>query len=160
MELYHGSNVKVEYPQIIQSNRTLDFGPGFYTTSDMNQAIRWAKLQTMRRKIGSPCVSVYKLLEDRLEHNIKVLNFEKPNMEWLNFVAQNRKGVYTGEKYDIVIGPVANDNTMPVINDYINGSISDEIAVMMLMPQKLSNQYAFLTRKGLGCIELGGVLDV
>lgn len=36
----HGSNVKVEKPKIIISNRTLDFGAGFYTTSDKSQAIR------------------------------------------------------------------------------------------------------------------------
>ena len=30
MYLYHGSNMKVETPQLILSNRTLDFGSGFY----------------------------------------------------------------------------------------------------------------------------------
>ena len=50
MYLYHGSNMKVETPQLILSNRTLDFGSGFYTTSDESQATRWAKLQTKRRK--------------------------------------------------------------------------------------------------------------
>lgn len=44
MILYHGSNVKVEQPKIIVSNRTLDFGAGFYITSDENQAMKWAKL--------------------------------------------------------------------------------------------------------------------
>lgn len=39
MYLYHGSNMKVETPQLILSNRTLDFGSGFYTTSDELQAI-------------------------------------------------------------------------------------------------------------------------
>ena len=160
MKLYHGSNVTVECPKIIDSNRTLDFGPGFYTTSDINQATRWAQLQTMRRKKGKPYVTMYNFLEENLDANINVLKFDKPNKEWLKFVAENRKGIYKGMQYDIVIGPVANDNTMPVINDYINGNINDDIAVMMLMPQKLSNQYAFLTNKGLAYIELGGVLDV
>ena len=34
MELYHGSNISVEKPKIIQSERALDFGEGFYLTSD------------------------------------------------------------------------------------------------------------------------------
>ena len=64
----------------------------------------------------------------------------------------NRKGVYTGKKYDIVIGPVANDNTMPVINDYMMGNINEETALILLKPQKLSDQYAFLTQKGLSVL--------
>ena len=49
MILYHGSNIAVTEPQIIVSNRALDFGAGFYTTSSEEQAIRWAKLQALRR---------------------------------------------------------------------------------------------------------------
>ena len=52
MILYHGSNIAVTEPQIIVSNRALDFGAGFYTTSSEEQAIRWAKLQALRRGKG------------------------------------------------------------------------------------------------------------
>jgi hypothetical protein len=34
MKIYHGSNVIVEKPKIMQSERMLDFGTGFYTTSN------------------------------------------------------------------------------------------------------------------------------
>lgn len=37
MILYHGSLDIVEHPQILEPNRPLDFGSGFYTTTD-NQA--------------------------------------------------------------------------------------------------------------------------
>ena len=46
MLLYHGSNVAVQKPKIIISNRTLDFGFGFYTTSSEIQAQKWAVTQT------------------------------------------------------------------------------------------------------------------
>ena len=59
MILYHGSNIEVTKPQIIVSNRALDFGAGFYTTSSEDQAIRWAKLQALRRGKGIPTVSAY-----------------------------------------------------------------------------------------------------
>ena len=90
----------------------------------------------------------------RKESEIK---FDLPNKEWLNFVADNRKGIYSGKKYDIVIGPVANDNTMPVINDYMSGNISEEIALVLLMPQKLSDQYAFLTERSLELLNVRGI---
>ena len=35
--------------------------------------------------------------------------FVKPDLEWLNFVVDNRKGLYKGTCYDIVFGPVANE---------------------------------------------------
>ena len=41
--LYHGSNIVVKEPLASSSRKNLDFGPGFYTTSDFNQAVSWAK---------------------------------------------------------------------------------------------------------------------
>ena len=43
MILYHGSNVQVSTPKILVTNRMLDFGAGFYTTSNRQQAVKWAK---------------------------------------------------------------------------------------------------------------------
>lgn len=157
MKLYHGSNVEVVSPKIIVSNRTLDFGAGFYTTSSLEQAKRWAYLQAIRRKEGKPIVTTYEFNEQLVGEEIKILHFESAGKEWLNFVTENRKGIYRGEKYDIVIGPVANDNTMPVISDYMSGSISEETALTLLMPQKLTDQYAFLTVKGLNFLKTGGM---
>lgn len=42
MVLYHGSNVEVREPELIPSKRLLDFGAGFYLTSDFEQAKKWA----------------------------------------------------------------------------------------------------------------------
>ena len=46
MILYHGSNVAVEKPVLIKQNRFLDFGFGFYTTTNKEQAIDFAKKVT------------------------------------------------------------------------------------------------------------------
>ncbi|MBR4199077.1 MAG: DUF3990 domain-containing protein [Bacteroidales bacterium] len=46
MILYHGSLEIVESPKILEPNRPLDFGSGFYTTSSMQQARKWVKLRT------------------------------------------------------------------------------------------------------------------
>lgn len=50
MIIYHGSNVIVEQPKIIKGERMLDFGTGFYTTSNKEQAIRWAQRVSERRE--------------------------------------------------------------------------------------------------------------
>ena len=148
MILYHGSNVEVKQPRIIISNRTLDFGAGFYTTSSEAQAEKWARTQTLRRREGKPTVTVYEFDEVKAAE-ASVLRFEAAEWEWLRYVTDNRKGIYRGAKMDIVIGPVADDNTMPVINDYVAGVIDETTALILLKPQKLSDQYAFLTWKGL-----------
>ena len=49
MILYHGSNVVVSGPKLIQQNRFLDFGFGFYTTTNKKQAIGFADKVYKRR---------------------------------------------------------------------------------------------------------------
>lgn len=151
MILYHGSNIEVSEPQIIVSNRALDFGAGFYTTSSEDQAIRWARLQALRRGKGTPVVSAYEF-DEAQARTLRILRFSAANGDWLRYVTDNRKSAYCGEKYDVVIGPVANDNTMPVISDYMAGTINEETALILLKPQKLADQYAFLTWKGLSML--------
>lgn len=43
MTLYHGSNVTVQVPKLIVPFRALDFGVGFYTTTNRDQASDFAK---------------------------------------------------------------------------------------------------------------------
>lgn len=50
MILYHGSNMTVEKPRLIKQNRYLDFGFGFYTTTNRDQAVNFAQKVTERRK--------------------------------------------------------------------------------------------------------------
>lgn len=155
MILYHGSNVLVSKPKILVTNRMLDFGAGFYTTSSREQAAKWAKTQNIRRKNGSPIISIFDF-DEEVSQGVSILKFDSANREWLRFVTDNRKGMYIGEKYDLVIGPVANDNTMPVINNYMSGMIDEETALILLNPQKLSDQYAFLTEKGISVLKFDG----
>lgn len=43
MKVYHGSIDIVEFPEICKSNRTLDYGRGFYATTSYEQAEAWVK---------------------------------------------------------------------------------------------------------------------
>lgn len=62
----------------------------FYTTSNLEQAKRWAYLQTIRRKKGTPIVTYYGFDENNTD-TLNILKFDSPNKEWLNFVADNTK---------------------------------------------------------------------
>lgn len=59
MILYHGSNVAVEHPKLIRQNRYLDFGFGFYTTTNRDQAVNFAQRVTEHRKTGAATLNIY-----------------------------------------------------------------------------------------------------
>ena len=150
MILYHGSNLEVRQPRIMDRLRALDFGAGFYTTSSRDQAVKWAKAVVKRRQTGAPCIIRYYLNEADL-NGIRVLKFDSPSEKWLDFVVQNRRGLPQAS-FDLVIGPVANDATLPVIDDYMDGKYTKKEAIDRLLPQNLTDQYAFLTPKALSVL--------
>ena len=149
MLLYHGSNIEVSNPQILEADRRLDFGKGFYLTSSYEQAKRWAELTVKRRGIGKEIVSVFEF-DDTSVSDLKILHFTQAQREWLEYVTMNRKNqTIPNDDYDIVIGPVANDKTMPVISLYFSGIYDIEETIKRLMPQKLCDQYTFRTEKAI-----------
>ena len=156
--LYHGSNQPVENPKILESKRALDFGAGFYLTSSINQAEKWAKSVTLRRGIGKPILNIFEFNEN--VNDLKVLKFEKANGDWLDYVVKNRKKMPLIENYDLIIGPVANDSTLPVINDYIDGKYTKEEAINHLLPQNLKDQFTFVTAKALKYLKFTGVKEI
>jgi hypothetical protein len=59
MTLYHGSNRAVEKPNLFLSRKNLDFGAGFYTTVNRDQAVDFARKVTARKGQANSLVSVY-----------------------------------------------------------------------------------------------------
>lgn len=139
MILYHGSNVTVEKPVLVKQNRFLDFGFGFYTTTNKEQAKDFAVKVTDKRKNGTATLNIYEVDETKAFAECKVLSFDEPDEAWLDFVAQNRQGMYSGEKYDLIYGPVANDDVYRTITLYMTGILSKEQTLEALKIRKLYN---------------------
>lgn len=159
MKLYHGSNVIVKTPKILEPVRSLDFGAGFYLTTDFEQAKKWSILKTERSGIGRPTVSVYEILEEDMK-KLCILKFDSANKNWLEFVSMNRKNEIIEENSDIIIGPVANDNTMPVITLYLRGDYDVNEALKRLLPQKLKDQIVFKNEKSLSYLKFVEVINI
>lgn len=159
MILYHGSNVEVKEPILLKVQRELDFGKGFYTTSDMEQAARWAWRTAKRRGESSAFVTVYEVNEDELK-NIRLLSFDSPNVEWLNLVVKNRKGEYIAGDWDIISGPVADDQTAQVIDLYLEGAYDEEEAIRRFLTQKLKDQYTFKTKEAINLLKYKEVITL
>lgn len=158
MILYHGSNVTVNEPKLIKQNRYLDFGFGFYTTTNKAQAIGFAEKVTRRRKEGTRTVSIYEIDSEKAFAECSVLNFEGPNEEWLDFVSQNRSGNYDGKEYDFIFGPVANDDVYTTFTLYSAGILTKEQTVEALKVKKLYNQLVLTSTKALSYLKFIGTV--
>lgn len=75
MRLFHGSTVTVKRPNIQKGRKATDFGKGFYTTTNFEQAKKWALLKKNREQSEKAIVSVYEVPDDILDREYPVLRF-------------------------------------------------------------------------------------
>lgn len=59
-------------------------------------------------------------------------------------------------EYDVVVGPVADDNTMETVQLYMAGILTSNEAVERLRYSKVNNQVSFHTEKALQNLKLVG----
>lgn len=150
--LYHGSNLAVDEPRLIGQTRGLDFGAGFYLTTNEAQAARFSEIVINRRKSGIATVSVYEFNMEVVDSTLSVRRFESADAEWLRFVTDNRLKTYEGVSYDVVIGAVANDTVMPTIQAYLGGFLNEEAALITLKTSRLVDQVCLKSEKALSLL--------
>lgn len=144
--VYHGTNADFDMISLEQSHNKRDFGKGFYTTVLKQQAIEWAKRLCLRRDSGKPYVYEYLLCETA---GLKVRHFDALTLDWLDFIKENRTNGKYRHPYDVIIGPVADDNTMETVQLYITGILNAEEAMSRLRYSKINNQISFHTERAL-----------
>ena len=102
MKLYHGSTVVVKQPNIRIGRKNTDFGKGFYTTTDFDQAARWARIRSRRAGSEVAIVSVYEIDDNLLQNkDFNIMEYHRATEQWLNFVVNNRRTAPL-HNYDIV----------------------------------------------------------
>lgn len=151
MKLYHGSLEIVEHPMILQPNRLLDYGKGFYATTSEQQSKEWVERRMRESESDGGYVNIYEF-DDRKIQELKCLLFSKPTKEWAEFVMANRTQKGFTHDYDIVYGPVANDRVYLQFGLYESGAISVETLIRELKTYKLIDQYLFHTEKALSTL--------
>ncbi len=171
MTLYHGSYMIVSDPDLSKCKEGKDFGRGFYVTTSLQQAERFAgtsvkkavsnRIISKDSKIGYVSSFTYK-------HNQEssIYEFEDADPDWLHCVVTHRrphlfpKEVFRWKEYDILCGKIANDNTNLVITAYMDGLYgslfshdADMIAIHFLEPENLKNQVCFRTESVMKCLQ-------
>jgi len=157
IKVYHGSDIIVNKPEIKQPVRALDFGYGFYTTTNIKQAGSFAKKVQDRNSSKETHISIYKL-NIALIKKLSVLYFDKPYKKWLDFVSSNRNGTYHGKVYDVIYGPVANDTVFKTFIAYQNGILNEKETLKRLKIRNLYNQLVFTNEEALECLLFIGEL--
>ena len=147
MIVYHGSDVIVETPDVDHSFRPLDFGKGFYVTTNREQAVRWANRKADLKNSKTAYVNVYELLSDDSE--LRVKTFSDDLQEWIDFVCACRDGGTEYQDYDVIKGKVANDKVFRVVDLYREGIWDKERALEEIKVYPGYDQIAFITQKAI-----------
>jgi hypothetical protein len=121
LRLYHGT-LQANARSIVSRGGVVgrgrpgtDFGPGFYTTSDLDAAVEWAAQLASKRYRRIPAVVTAELDRESLAA-LSVLSFARGDgaaNDFWSFVIHCRSGARhhgrrtpTGPFYDVVVGPV------------------------------------------------------
>ncbi|XME03309.1 DUF3990 domain-containing protein [Lachnospiraceae bacterium C1.1] len=144
--IFHGSNVEVAHPRIIQNGFYKDFGYGFYCTNIEKQAKRWA----LTRR-GDSVVNKYKYTENE---NLKIKSFSEMTDEWVDFVAECRRGKL--HEYDIVEGPMADDQIWNFVEGFLEGKITRQAFWELVKFNHPTHQVVFCTDEALQTLEFEG----
>ena len=166
--LYHGSYCEVRTPDISKCRQYKDFGRGFYLTTDLNQAKKFAQISHRKAVENGLTTNMDKYVScfeytDDPELNIKI--FETADIEWLHcVVAHRRKKLFTDitetmRHIDVIGGKIANDDTNMTITAYIIGTFgqpgtsqADNLCISLLLPERLKDQYCFRTQAALNTL--------
>ena len=159
MILYHGSDVRVKDPIIIQSEKGKDFGCAFYLTPIKEQAERMAKRKQRMNKSATAIVSVFEWNENEKD-GLKCKLFKSPDLEWLNMIIECRTNSSFKHGYDVVEGKIADDKVGETILFVIDGVIKKEDALERLKFQKINSQLAFCTEKALKTLQFTDSYEV
>ena len=159
MRLYHGSTVAVRKPSLRPGRSNADFGKGFYTTTNPEQAERWAHIKQEREEAPRAVVSVYEFDEMLLDNpDWSIRHFDGADESWLYFVTNCRKS--RGHDFDLVFGPVANDKVFTTVNLFESGVLSAEAAILQLKAYKTYDQLSFPSQRVIGALKFVEAYEV
>ena len=86
MIIYRGSDRRIEAPKILEPNRALDFGRGFYTTLNEVHAGGFANKVKDRLHSTAGVVNVYEVDIEQMKADLQFVWFDAPDEAWLEYV--------------------------------------------------------------------------
>lgn len=166
MKLYHGSNLFIDEIDLAKCRPYKDFGRGFYLTDIPEQADKMAH-RVARLYGGTPVINTYDIDTDALmSSGLCIRCFKTADSAWAHFVMNNRNRYFTDiqstecntdNKYDVVIGPVANDDLALLFRQFASGMITEDVLIHEMRYKILTSQYSFHTVSALRFLQKAGM---
>ena len=157
MQVFHGSDVRIEKIDLAKSEFFKDFGRGFYVTNIREHAYLRAADVSKRHNSDKPIVTEFKYIETYpVTVGMNIKKFENVSKEWVEFIMlnRNRQISHPAHTFDIVEGPIANDRMVAQIRMYEQGKISIEKLIEKLTYGETTHQICFCTIASLYALEL------
>ena len=153
MILYHGSNCDIAKIDLAMCKPFKDFGQAFYLTTILTQAREMAR-KFADRFGGESVVNAFDFEDGNLS-GLNVKKFDQPDREWAEFVMANRSRNSTrpADEFDIIVGPIANDDIATLFRTFAIGVITIDELVQGMKSKKLNNQYAFRTERAVSFLK-------
>ncbi len=150
--LFHGAKTKIEGDlRLDYSKRKNDFGAGFYCGESLEQSAMFVAT--------FPTSSLYMLKFNPSNLNGKQFGV---NRDWMLMIAyfRERLGEYANSEIiktlvndlknvDYIIAPIADNRMFEIIDQFIDGEITDVQCQHCLSATNLGNQYVLITEKAL-----------
>lgn len=154
--LYHGTVSEIIKVDVSKGKGRKDFGKGFYIATSKKQAIGMMQKkykEALRRNRNKKDYQVKKFLyeitiDEEYAKQLNIKSFEIADAEWLDFILMCREDGATPHKFDLVIGPTADDDTMYCLRAYWDGlygvvgsAEAKKLLLNNLEPDNLGIQY-------------------
>jgi hypothetical protein len=122
-----------------------------------SQAEYWAQRKGKEHKTNG-YVTEFNFIESAFEYwELQVLRFDSYTEEWLDFIVMNRNvnRSVPAHDYDIVEGPLADDDVTQRIDDYLGGAVSKADFLEELKFRHPTHQIGLCTHRSLQALEQG-----
>lgn len=161
--LYHGTIAEFSVVDLKHCKDKKDFGKGFYTTTDVHQAITLAKTMRQWEFIRGNAYArayVYSFkIDKQMLKMLRTHTFQSANISWVDYIIKNRYSTPHNSggavDFDVVIGKVADANTNRLINEFREAygdkatNEQKEQLIRRLRPENLTDQYCFKSTRSL-----------
>ena len=161
IKVYHGTLLK-NANNILNNGIKLnagrpeaDFGLGFYTTKNFEQANIWAKKKA-KRSLSEAAVVAFYCNEELLNG----LSFNGKTKEWSDYIIDNRaNGTDRYTNYDYIEGDMADGNIYIDTREYRAGRMTREQYIKRFS-KDIGTQIAFKTSKGINSLKYGHIVEM
>ena len=106
-------------------------------------------------------VNSYELNMEKVQREFSCKTFPEYDVQWLQFIVENRLGMDNGMAFDLVEGGIADDRVIDTVEAYMAGMMPLEIALRNLAMHRPNNQICIRNQRIVDtCVEFAGSQEI